>query len=192
MSFTNLFRIAFLAAALAVPAQAQVKAFGGTAPRAAATRIFFTDHCVGMVCVQHGTPEWKAEYDGMLGTLKGKSLRLGKDFWTTLNTSVELTIGETTVAAGSYYLGLKCDAEGNFHLLVMKQDTADKAGWVPFMEDAWKADYTLAMKHTTGEKSADKMTMELNVDPKDPASMTFQISWGKHVLAMPVKAHLAK
>lgn len=192
MSFTNLLRIAFVAAAFAAPATAQVQAFGGSAPRMAATRIFFDQGPVGMVCVQYGQGTWKAEYDGMLDTLKGKASRLGKDFWTTFNTSIPLTVGETKVEAGSYYLGIKVDAEGNFHLLVMKAETSDKAGWAPWTADAWKADYTLAMKHGKSDKIVEKMTMDLDVDAKDPAQMTFKISWGGHVLTMPMTAHLAK
>ncbi len=197
MSFKNALRIAFVAVALGAfgtSASAQVQAFGGSAPRMAATRIFFDKGPVGMVCVQYGQGTWKPEYDGMLGTLKGKAARLGKDFWTTFNTSIPLTVGETKVEAGSYYLGIKVDAEGNFHLLVMKAETADKAGWAPWTSDAWKADYTLAMKHGKSDKDAivEKMTMDLDVDAKDPAQMTFKISWGSHVLTMPMTAHLAK
>src|SRR5262249_9103176 len=68
----------------------QIQAFGGTAPRMAATRLFFAPQfqLKGMVCAQYGQPAWKAEYDGMLDKLKGKQLRLGEDFWATFNKTV--------------------------------------------------------------------------------------------------------
>ena len=184
------FRIALLAAALSVPAVAQVQVFGGNAPRMASTRIFFQNGPVGMVCVQYGQPEWKDEYDAMADKLKGKRMRLGKDFWTTLNTSVPLTVGATKVAPGSYYLGLECDAEGGFHLLVLRAENSDKQGWAPFMPDAWKPDYACAMEKGVSQSSATRMTMDLASDAKDPANMKFSINWGKHVLSVPVVAQL--
>src|SRR5262245_56274783 len=106
---------ALAVAALALPASQsqQLQAFGGNSPRMAATRLCFDQQLRGMICVQYGQPTWKAEYDGMLEKLKGKQLRLGKDFWTTFNTTVALDVGGTAVPAGAYYLGLTCGADGN-------------------------------------------------------------------------------
>src|SRR6185436_12892626 len=89
MLLTSAFRAAIVVAALVLPAQ-ELQVFGGTAPRMAATRLFFGPQfsLKGMVCVQYGQPTWKPEYDAKLESLKGKNLRLGKDFWTTFNTSV--------------------------------------------------------------------------------------------------------
>lgn len=197
MLLTSAFRAALVVAALALPAPQpapqEVQVFGGSAPRMAATRLFFglQFSLKGMICVQYGQPTWKAEYDAMLDKLKGKQLRLGKDFWTTFNTSVELDVGGTKVPAGAYYLGLTCDAKGDFSLAFLKAEAADKAGYGPFLPDAWKIDYTAAMKHGTVEKSADLMTMDLNVDEKDKLGLIFVVSWGKHTLSVPVKATLA-
>lgn len=84
---------ALAALCLALPATAQkVQVFGGNGTRAATTMILFGENLMAGVCVTHGQPEWKEEYDGMLDKLKGKLLRLGKDWWTTwsANTDVEL------------------------------------------------------------------------------------------------------
>ena len=201
MSFTSMLHVAIAGSALAVaglalpvpPAQqAQLQALGGTAPRMAATRLFFAPQfqLKGMVCVQYGQPAWKAEYDAMIDKLKGKQLRLGKDFWTTLNTSVALDIGGTAVPAGAYYLGLTCGADGAFSLALLHAEAADKAGYAPFLADAWKIDLTAPMKHATGDKQVDAMTMDLNADDKEPTQLTFVVSWGKHTLSVPVKAKI--
>jgi len=190
MSFTSALRTTFALALLAVPAQAQMRVFGGTAPRMAATRIFFEGGLKGMVCVQYGQPEWKSEYDA-LDSFKGKSVRLGKDYWTTLNTSVALDFAGTKVPAGSYYLGLRCDAGGDFEILVLRAEAADKAGMAPFFPEAWKPDHVIAMKHAASEKSTDKLTIDLNVDEKDPSQMSLVLSWGKHVLTSGAKVQFA-
>jgi|SRR5687767_2110084 len=194
MYLKSSFLAAVALAALALPAQAQVQAFGGSAPRMAATRVYFDPQAhafKGMVCVQYGQPEWKADYDSQMEGLKGKSVRLGKDYWTTLNTTMPLEIGGAKLTPGPYYLGLQCDAEGNFHLAIMKAEAADKAGMAPFMEDAWKIDHTAALKKTASDKPADKLTIDLDPDAKDPSLLTLKITWGKHVLTVPVKATLA-
>lgn len=191
MSRITKFAAVLFTAVLTLPATAQkLQAFGGDGPRFASTRIFWNDGPVGMVCIQYGQPQWKDEYDGMVDQLKGKMLRLGKDFWTTLNTSCALTIGETEVAPGSYYLGLKCDEDGGFHLLILDAVKADKAGWAPFVPDAWKPDYTIALTHSRKETSTELMYVGLSSDENAPASMKLTIAWGKHVLATRVLAHI--
>lgn len=195
MTFKHLFAPALLAVALAAPATAQVKAFGGSAPRMAATRIFFGEDFskgdLGMVCIQYGQPQWKAEYDGMLDSLKGKHLRLGKDYWTTLNTSIPLQAGTTAIAAGSYYAGLKCDAEGAFSLVLMKAEESDKSGWAPWTGEKWKPAYVLPMPRTQAAKTADTMAIDLDVpDEANPARLDLKISWGSHVLTLPLMAQL--
>jgi DUF2911 family protein len=50
------------------------------------------------------------KFDGMT---KGKTWRLGKDFWTVLDTNVPLKIAGKEVAAGTYYLGLFRSADGS-------------------------------------------------------------------------------
>ena len=193
MSLLSHFRVVLAIGALALPCHAQVKAFGSTAERMAATRLFFTEklELKGMVCAQYGQPQWKDEYDQKLESLKGKQLRLGKDFWTTLNTSVALDFGGTVVPAGSYYLGLKCDAEGNFSLLVLRAEAADKAGWGPFAPNAWKPDFTVAMKRTATDTSVDKLRIDLDSDEKEPTHLTLSVSWGKHKLSVATKSQVS-
>jgi hypothetical protein len=181
-----------LALSLATPAVAQLQVFGGEAPRMAATRIFWDNGPVGMVCIQYGQPEWKAEYDGMLGKLVGQSLRLGKDFWTTLNTSCALTVGGTKIPAGSYYLGLKCDEDGGFHLLVLRAEPADAKGWAPFMPEQWQPDFAIAMKKDKVAESAAKMAIALGGGEKSPTALTLSIQWGTHRLSAPVAVHLGE
>lgn len=190
MSFLASLRVAFVAVVALVPASAQdqqVKVFGGNAPRMAATKILFGPSGAGLICVQYGQPLWKAEFDTQLESMKGHNIRLGKDFWTTLNTSVGLTIGGTKVPAGSYYLGLKNDAEGKLHLAVLDAATADKAGVGPWAGDEWKVAYTCPFEKKAGEKQVDALTIDLAHDANAPTKMTLSIAWGKHLLSAPVE-----
>lgn len=172
---------------LADRASAQLQVFGGDAERMSSTRIFWDNGPAGMICVQYGQPTWKAEYDGMVDSAKGKKLRLGKDFWTTFNTSVALQLGDSNVAAGSYYLGLECDDKGAFHLLLLNAEKSDKAGYTPFMPDQWKADYSVALTH---DADADETVQKLQITfvGEDPNAMTLKLAWGTHSMTASMKA----
>ena len=73
----------------------------------------------------------------------------------------------------------------------MKAETADKAGMSPFAPEEWKPDYRIAFKRAAGEASVEKLTIDLEGDAKEPAKMTLNLSWGKHVLTAPVTATLS-
>lgn len=180
-----------LAALLLVStATAQLQVFGGDGPRMASTKIFWHDGPVGMICVQYGQPEWKPEYNAMIAEAKGKKARLGKDFWTTLNTSVALTIGAVKVPAGSYYLGVGSNAkDGSLELLVMDAKGADAKGFAPFMPDAWVPDYVVPMKHDDAAKETRLLTIQIRGD--DPAKMSLRLSWGNHEMTAALVAHMA-
>ncbi len=193
MSLISSLRTVLVAAALAAPAFGQVQAFGGDAPRAAATRMLFgqnfTPH--GMLCIQYGAPAWKAEYDTQFEKIKGQNLRLGKDFWTTFNSSCALSIGGVEVAAGAYYVGLKCDAEGKFSLLLLDVKSADDAKQAPWTGATWKPAYTCPLTKSVTETEAAVMKMSLAGNGQAATEMTFTLNWGKHQLAAPIVAKIA-
>ncbi|MBL8756040.1 MAG: DUF2911 domain-containing protein, partial [Planctomycetes bacterium] len=144
--------------------------------------------------VTHGQPEWKAEYDGMLDKLKGKTNRLGKDMWTTFATSVPVEIGGAKVPAGSYVVALHCDNDGKFSLAMLDSTKAMQAGAMPFGPQKWTPDVTcpLTLNKDVAKEVAAKMTMELKADAKDPMQGTFTLAWGKHTLTAPLAIHAGK
>ena len=114
MARIPLLAAALLGTALFSAAPAQVQAFGDNFPRMSTRLLYFGETGpLGQICIQYGQPEWKAEYDQMLTAARGTSQRLGRDFWTSLDTDMDLTIGGTKVPAGQWYLGLRIDEEGS-------------------------------------------------------------------------------
>lgn len=179
----------------ALPATAQkVQVFGGKQERAATTAVLFGDNIMAGMSIVYGQPMWKAEYDQMLDKLKGKTNRLGKDWWTTFTTSIDIDLGGTKIGAGSYVLGIRCDAEGKFHLVGMEATGAMKKGLTPFGPQEWKPDFAVPLELHKGanEASVEKLEMELKVDAEDPTKGMFTMSWGKHKLTAPLALQLAK
>lgn len=181
---------ASLAALLLAPlTTAQV--FGGAGQeRTAATYFLFEGNGpTHAVNVTYGAPKWKAEYDQMLEQLKGKKARLGKDWWSTLTTASNLEIGGTIVPAGSYVLGIACDADGGFHLLAIDSTKAMKHKWMPWEGAKWKGEISIPLNlHKDSlEDSVEEMEMALVIDQKSPHTGSFSLKWGKHELKADVK-----
>jgi hypothetical protein len=184
-------RIATATLALSVLATAQAKVYGPdeAQPRMATTKLVLDESqgykMLAAACIQYGSPEWKPEYDGMADKAKGKSLRLGKDFWTTMNTTATLTVGGTRVPAGNYYLGLHCDDKGSFHLAVIDAKTANTNGWTPWMANEWKPDYTCALTHSKGKETVKHLSITLQGE--DASQLNLKLAWGGHELTAPVQ-----
>jgi hypothetical protein len=180
------------------PKEASAQKFRGMAfagERAATTLAMFNDDfTVGyMASIAHGQPEWQEKYDGMMDMLKGKTNRLGKDFWTTLQTTTELEFGGTKIPAGSYVAALACSKEGQFSIALIDAGKAMKAGALPFGPQNWKADYNvpLTLHKDSAEEVVDLMKMTFDADKSVAGKATFTLAWGKHTLTAPVMMHPA-
>jgi Protein of unknown function (DUF2911) len=90
--------------------QRPIQVFGGQPDERASTRILYeTDKAIGEFAIDYGRPVWKKEYEDPAifdKMTRGKVWRLGKDFWTTLDTSLPLRIAGREVSIGYYYLGV--------------------------------------------------------------------------------------
>ncbi len=186
-------RIAAAAAilsALSLPAQVQV--FGGAGERAASTVIYYdqgTQSLSGM-SLQYGQPLWQDAYETQMDQMKGKRARLGKDWWTTFDTSVACELNGVKVPAGSYFLGLECSKDGKWSLLVVESGTAMAHGQMPFVPDSWTVAHTVPMEHGKVDATVEKMTMALQAGKDDPSALSLTLSWGNHQLVAKGKATL--
>ena len=184
---------AFLATcALALPSLADVQVFGGGGERAAYMQVFFGPNGpAGLVGIQYGQPQWKDEYDAQFDRIKGNDLRLGKDNWTTFNTDIAVSFGETQVSAGTYFFGLRCTDEGDFHLIVLEATAASKAGAVPFNPASWgEPTHVIPLEHTETGGMERKMVMEFPADSEEPSKFTFRLAWGGHELTCDGTFHM--
>lgn len=189
------FTAALAALCFALPATAQKlsgMAFNGQ--RAASTLAVFADDfsTAHMCSITHGQPEWHAEYDGMLDKLKGKTNRLGKDWWTTLMTSAPIEFGGSKIPAGCYVVGLHCDQEGKFSLALLSAAKAMANVTHPFGPQNWTPEFTapLTLNKDAAKEVVSKMTMTFTADEKEAGKGTFTLAWGKHTLTAPVMMHV--
>src|SRR5208283_5477202 len=101
-----------------IPAHAQqpkpaVIAEGGQPNDRASARVLYMNtekhEAAGQFAIDYGRPVWKSTYEDPAKfdqMTKGKTWRMGSNFWTALDTGLPLKISGTVVPPGYYYLGL--------------------------------------------------------------------------------------
>lgn len=191
--------LALLAAAAAAPAPAASPKIQGAPqagqpyvqeePRGMARVVFFNDSGVaGEYTVEYGKPAWQAAYDeGFDKLTKGKRLRLGKDYWTTLDTWCPLTIGEKEVKAGAYFLALECSDKGQWSLVLLDPEPLRKVRFDAYETSNTKGGALLPLEHSEVKENEAALAIRFVADAKDPKLQTLEIRFGRHRLAAKVK-----
>lgn len=168
--------------------------FAQSAPRMA-TRISFWGKDftpLGQACIQFAQPVWKAEYDQMVDKVKGKNLRLGSDFWTSLDANVDMTISGVAVAAGQWYLAMHCSEKGEWSLLLIDPAAIRAKKMDAFQSSSVEAKLSAPLTESRLESSADKLTIELKEVKDTLGAGTLVVTWGTHKLSAPITLAVVK
>jgi len=170
------------------PRRAPQRPFAELSTRGSA-RIFYWggDHSGGEVAIHYGQPPWKPEHEQAIEKLAGVRWRLGKDFWTTLDTNIDLKFGETEVLAGCWYLALeKRASDGAFVLWVLDPVEARDAHLDAFEVQKTKGGTAIVMSHKTVTAAAEKLSIRLDVDAQRKDGANLVIQFGPHELTAPL------
>src|SRR5260370_8341950 len=104
--------LAFACVAQAQEKRPPIEAFGSDSPERGTTRVGYWDNAknkgAGQLAIDYGRPVWKAAYEDAAkfdAMTKGKTWRMGSNYWTALDTDMPLTISGKTVPVGIWYLG---------------------------------------------------------------------------------------
>lgn len=165
----------------------------GTKTERGSTRLAYWDNekneAVGQVAIDYGRPVWKDGYDTQLDAMtRGKIWRMGENFWTSLDTSLPVSIGGVEIPVGYYYLAVERSADGaDWELLVV-----DPASVRERFLDAYEVGtrpsavpvrlrVPLAFERREGEggERTEKLDIELTED-------RLLIAWGDFALSAPV------
>jgi hypothetical protein len=158
-------------------------------PRGMARVVYFGNNGVaGEYAVEYGKPVWKAEYDKDFDKLsRGNRLRLGRDYWTTLDTWNALTIGDKEVKAGQYFLGLECSDKGQWSLVLLDPEPLRRQRFDAFGTAQTKGGQLLPMQHAEARESAETLAIRFVADEKDARLQSLEIRFGRHRLTTAVK-----
>lgn len=188
----------FLVTLSIVPAQTTqqpIQVFGGQPDERASTRLLYeTDRAIGEFAIDYGRPAWKKEYEDPSifdKMTRGKVWRLGKDFWTTLDTSLPLTIAGTEVLVGSYYLGLHRSEDGATWSLAFLDPAKIRGSKLDAFEiNRAPIAFKVPIKLEQGAERVDKLTLSLSHQKENITSVALRIAWGKLLLTAPIEVQL--
>ena len=178
----------------------EVAGYGGGMDERGSTRVLYWNNAanasVGQFAIDYGRPEWKKEYEDKAkfdGMTKGKVWRMGKDFWTTLDTSLPLKISGKSVAPGYYYLGLRRSADGAQWSLAFIDPARARAAHLDGsgVEKA-KVEFDVPVKVDRTTKSASKLLITLPHEETTPTQVTFKLVWGNLAVTAPIEATLGR
>ncbi|MGE3171173.1 MAG: cupin domain-containing protein [Planctomycetota bacterium] len=161
--------------------------YAETSPRAS-TRIFYWygPDSAGQVAIDHGQPRWNRAYAKFLDQPSGRRWRLGENFWTTLDTNMDLVLGDTEVQKGMYYCALQHTQRGLELVLLDPAAVRDQR------LDAYEAPKTtggllVPLQRRNSALPTTRLQAELSVDrsARDRGALVFR--FGPHELFVPLQ-----
>ena len=184
-----------LSTASAQITQRPIQVFGGQPDERASTRLLYAaDRAIGEFAIDYGRPAWKKEYEDPAvfdKMTRGKVWRLGKDFWTTLDTSLPLRIAGREVLVACYYLGLHRSEDGaTWSLAFLDPNQIRSSRLDAFEINKAPIAFKVPMKLEEAAERVDKLTLLLSYQKQNITSVTLRIAWGKLLLNAPIEVQL--
>ncbi len=187
--------------ALAAPPQEKkgIIAEGGNPPdERASARLLYWDRdarsAAGQIAINYGQPVWKKDYEDPArfdSMTKGKVWRMGKDFWTELDTQLPLKIAGKPVAVGSYFLGLHRSGDGaEWSLAFIEPGEVRRARLDASQIGKAQVAFMAPMSAQRAANAVEKLTITLTHPEDDLKNVTLKLAWGTMLLTAPVQVTL--
>lgn len=171
----------------------QVQVYEQVVARKNARAAWFTrKDSPAQIAVDWSPVKWKPEFDTQLqsGKFVGKAWRLGADFWTRIDTSVDLQCGETKVPAGYYYLTLAQKDAEHFVLTLHDPAVVRKHKLDAYQAEGLRGGLELALTHGKADDGADELAFSVTMQKGSTTDGEITIRFGSHVLSTPFVAKL--
>jgi len=168
-----------------------VKVFAGTFDRKLARMVLFAGRgSVGGVSISYGQPQWAEKYDELIGSPKydGKRWRFGKDEWTTLDTSVPLTLGDKELKPGVYYLTIE-QRGGQFVLAAIDPASVHASTIDPYVAHLSQGGVETVLKHEKSDEVEKRLVIKLAQTMGSPGTGELVVRFGPHTLSAPIQLH---
>lgn len=142
---------------------------------------------IGQFAIDYGTPPWKDSYDGALDSQRDVRWRFGQNFWTNLDTNIDLTIAGVSIPAGYYYLGLEYTSKDEWILWALDPDEVRKEKLDAFEIAQTKGGIKIPLSYSEADDSASKLKITLMKSALARNSVEMRIQFGGHMLKAPIK-----
>ena len=190
---------------LTIPVFAQqpkpvIVAEGGQPDDRASARVLYwngaKDEAAGQFAIDYGRPMWKSAYEDPAkfdAMTKGKTWRMGSNFWTALDTCLPLEISGKRVAPGYYFLGLHRSADGSKWSLVFIDPAKVRAAHIDAFQIARApVSFEVPMSSAPASGKPDKLTIELTYPKDDIRQVTLHVAWGTLALTAPIEVTVSE
>ncbi len=183
------------AASLAQQAKPTIVAEGGAPDERASARVLYwntkADAAAGQFAINYGRPMWKKDYEDPAkfdAMTKGKTWRMGSNFWTALVTDLPLKIGGKSVRPGAYFLGLHRSAEGSSWTLAFIDPAAVRRAHLDAFDIRKAATvFEAPMSVAKADGQVDKLTIALSYPKDNVRNVTMKVAWGNLALTTPIE-----
>jgi quercetin dioxygenase-like cupin family protein len=183
----------------AFPPPTRQEPFPETSPRGS-TRIFYWHGpgSAGQVEIDHGLPNWNPAYESFLaGKAVGagppvKRWRFGQNFWTRLDSNIDLEIGGVALRAGDYYLVLEHDPQHGLRLVALDPEEIRGKRLDAFQAPRTQGGIVMPLRHESDLPVADRLAIRLALDAARSDEAELEIRFGPHRLTAPVTMHPAR
>jgi tetratricopeptide (TPR) repeat protein len=144
------------------------------------------------ISLDYSPVPWKDQYEAAFasGSYQGKKWRLGSNFWTRIDTWVDLHFGDVVVPAGYYYLTLEQRDANTFVLALHDPATIKKNKIDAFQADRVQGGIEVKMQHSASEKIAKELDIALQLEAGSKQDGELTIAFGGHKLTTAFTAEL--
>lgn len=144
------------------------------------------------IAIDWSPVKWKSEFDTQLqaGKFVGKTWRLGADFWTRIDTSVDLQCGETKVPAGYWYLTLAQKDAEHFVLTLNDPAVIRKRKLDAYQTELLRGGIDIPLTHGIADDGADELGFAVTMKKGSTTEGEMVIRFGSHVLSTPFVAKI--
>ncbi len=168
--------LAMSVVALAQEPKPTYGAFGGKPDERGSTRLLFVNQekrsIVGEFAINYGRPAWKKEYEDAAAfdkMTRGKTWRMGDNFWTVLDTNLPLKIAGKDIAPGMWYLGLHRSEDGSQWSLAFIDPAKARAAKIdPFQIGNATIDFKVPVTVEKPAETTARLTIMLDLPEGEP------------------------
>ncbi len=151
-------------------------------------RIFywFGPSSAGQVTIDHGQPRWQPAFAKFMAQPGGKRWRFGENFWTVLDTNMELQLGGVDVGIGQYYAVLEHGA-GGLQLVLLDPQEVRKGRLDAFQAPETTGGLAIPLQTEKLAQTENRLAIELEVDANERDRGKLVIRFGPYRLTAPLR-----
>lgn len=138
---------------------------------------------LGEIAINYGQPKWKPQYDEKFDDLtRNKRWRFGNNFWTSLDTNIELTISKIQVSPGQYYLTIRRSSGDEWYLQLLDPEPVRAKKLDAFFVEEAPTGTEIPLRWRRSGEVAEKLEVKLLPVEDDLDKASLEIHWGAHLL----------